>query len=173
MRRIAFGLCAGLLTVIAVLLAGGPGAAPQAGIELIAVRYPDLGDRIKDQKGRVVVADFWADYCPPCKREFPKLVELHRKYSADGLVCVSVDLDDPTDDAARQRALRFLTEKKATFLNVLLDERPEFWQAKLKVEGPPCVFVFNRAGGLIKKCHDEIDYAEIERIVIDALKEKP
>ena len=140
-------------------------------VELVAVRYPELGMRIKDQKGRVVVVDFWADFCPPCKREFPKLVELHQKYAADGLACISVSLDDPTDDAARSRALRFLNEKKATFLNLLLDERPEFWQAKLKIDGPPCVFVFNRAGGLLKKFHDDVDYRDIERLVIDALKE--
>src|SRR5262245_36471500 len=171
MRRIALGLCAGLLTVVAVVLAGRPAAEPPAGIKLIDVHYSDLGARIKDQKGRVVVVDFWADYCPPCKREFPKLVELHRKYATAGLTCISVSLDDPADEAARGRALRFLTDKKATFANYLLDERPEFWQAKLKIDGPPCVFVFNRAGGLVKKFHDDVDYREIERIVIDALKE--
>jgi thiol-disulfide isomerase/thioredoxin len=171
MRRIALGLCAGVLTVVAVALASRPGAAPPPGVELVAIHYPDLGNRIKDQKGRVVVVDFWADYCPPCKREFPKLVELNRKYAADGLACISVDLDDPADDAARARALRFLGEKKATFLNLLLDERPDVWQAKLKIDGPPCVFVFNRAGGLLKKFHDDVDYRDIERLVTDALKE--
>jgi thiol-disulfide isomerase/thioredoxin len=171
MRRIALGLCAGLLTVVAVVLVGRPAAQPPTRVELVAVRYPELAARAKEQKGRVVVVDFWADYCPPCKREFPKLVELHRKYAGAGLTCISVSLDDPADDAARGRALRFLTEKKATFSNFLLDERPEFWQAKLKIDGPPCVFVFNRAGGLVKRFHDDVDYREIERIVIDALKE--
>lgn len=173
MRRIALVLCAGAFTVAAVVLVGRPVAEPPASVELVTVRYPDLAARVKDQKGRVVVVDFWADFCPPCKREFPKLVELHRKYAASGLTCISVSLDDPADDAARGRALRFLGEKKATFANFLLDERPEFWQEKLKIDGPPCVFVFNRAGGLLKKYHDDVDYRDIELIVIDALKEQP
>lgn len=173
MRRIALGLCAGLLTVAAVVLAGRPAAEPPAGVELVALHYADLTARVKEQNGRVVVVDFWADFCPPCKREFPKLVELHRKYATAGLACISVSLDDPADDAARARALRFLADKKATFSNFLLEERPEFWQAKLKIDGPPCVFVFNRAGGLVKKYHDDVDYRDIERLVTDALKEAP
>jgi thiol-disulfide isomerase/thioredoxin len=173
MRRIALGLSAGLLTMTAVILAGRPDAAPPPNVELVAVRYSDLGERIKAQKGRVVVVDFWADYCPPCKREFPKLIELHRKYAADGLVCVSVSLDDAADADARERAIRFLTDKKAMFANYLLDEPVRDWQAKLKIDGPPCVFVFNRAGDLLKRFHDDVDYREIERIAIDALKEQP
>ena len=62
---------------------------------------------------------------------------------------------------------------RARVPEVVLEDPPQVWQAKLKIDGPPCVFVFNRAGGLIKRFHDDVDYPEIERIVMDALKEKP
>ncbi len=98
------------------------------------------------------------------------MVDMHRKYSAKGFAAVSVSLDDATDEQARASAKGFLTEKQATFSNFLLDEKVEFWQAKLKIDGPPCVFVFDRQGRLVKKYHDDVDYGEIERIVADALR---
>jgi thiol-disulfide isomerase/thioredoxin len=173
MRRIRFSFLAGLLTVAAVALVSRPGAAPEPGatIELTAVRYPDLVDRIKALRGKVAVVDFWADYCPPCKREFPRLVELHRKYAQAGVACVSVDLDDAEDAEARSRVRQFLTSHQAAFANFLLTEKPKVWQAKLKIEGPPCVFVFNRRGKLVKRFSDNVNYKEIEAVVVESLKD--
>ncbi len=170
MRRMRLVMLAALFAAFAALLSNPPGAAPPASVSLETIRYEALGDRIQALRGRVVVVDFWATYCPPCKKEFPKLVELHRKYAARGFAAVSVTLDDPTDEQARSSAKDFLAEKQASFSNFLLDEKIEFWQAKLKIDGPPCVFVFDRRGRLVKRYHDDVDYGEIERIVADALK---
>jgi thiol-disulfide isomerase/thioredoxin len=166
------GLLAGLFALGAMILAGRPAAAPQTtpNVDLTGLRYSELVERIKALRGKVAVVDFWADYCAPCKREFPKLVQLHRKHARAGLACVSVDLDDTDDGAALTRVRRFLADQKADFANYQLAEKPEVWQTKLKIDGPPCVFVFNRQGELIKKLHGDVDYNEIEKIVVDALK---
>src|SRR5262245_58454037 len=110
-----------------------PAQAPDK-VELRPVRYDGLTDVLKQNRGKVIVVDFWADFCIPCKREFPHLVALHQKYAKDGFVAVSVSLDDPTDDDAKAKALKFLQAQKATFTNLLLDEKPEVWQAKLKID---------------------------------------
>lgn len=170
MRTIRYLLLPVVLAVSAVIVGNRPGASPNDGVTLQVIRYDDLTDRIQGLTGQVVVVDFWADYCLPCKREFPKLVELHRRYSREGFTAVSVSVDDCTDEDARDRVTKFLTARKATFANYLLAEKPPVWQAKLKIDGPPCVFVFNRKGNLLKKYHDDVDYVEIERIVTDALK---
>src|SRR4051794_37042332 len=53
-----------------------PAPAP-AEVTLNTVKYLELADAIKAQKGNVVVVDVWATYCLPCKKEFPNFVELH------------------------------------------------------------------------------------------------
>jgi thiol-disulfide isomerase/thioredoxin len=170
MRRMRVLMLAGLIAPIAALLTSRPAASPPDSVSVELVRYEILGDRVQALTGRVVVVDFWATYCLPCKKEFPRLVDLHRKYAAKGLAAVSVSLDDPTDEQARERANRFLTDKQAAFSNYMLDEKATFWQEKLKIDGPPCVFVFDRSGRLVKKYHDDVDYNEIDHIVVDLLK---
>ena len=146
-------------------------AQPPGKVDLRTVRYDGLTDAVKRNKGKVVVVDFWADFCIPCKREFPKLVALHGQHAKDGLVAISVSLDDPTDDDAKAKALKFLQAQKATFTNLLLDEKPEVWQAKFKIDGPPLVMVFNRKGDLEQKFVDkEVEYAVIEKLVAELLK---
>jgi thiol-disulfide isomerase/thioredoxin len=159
-------LAAGLLLTLATFAAAEP---PKVTVR--TVRYDGLTDAIKAAKGKVLVVDFWADYCIPCKREFPRLVALHQKRAADGFAAISVSLDDPADEATPAKVKKFLEARQATFANFILDEKPEVWQAKLKVDGPPCVYVFNRKGELVQKYSDDVNYAEIEKLVDKLLKE--
>ncbi len=93
---------------------------------------------------------------------------MQNKYAKDAFAAISVSLDDPKDDKARQNVLEFLRKQKATFTNLILDEKSEVWQQKLKFDGPPCVFVFDREGKW--KQYTMPDYAEIEKYVAELLK---
>jgi thiol-disulfide isomerase/thioredoxin len=146
-------------------------AEPPATVAVQVVKYDGLSALIKQQRGKVVVVDFWADFCIPCKREFPKLVSLHNQYAKAGLVAVSVSLDDLGEDGAKDKVLKFLQKQQAALTNVILDEKPEVWQAKLKIDGPPLVMVFNRKGELEQKFVDkDVDYAVIGKLVAELLK---
>jgi hypothetical protein len=93
---------------------------------------------------------------------------MQKKYAKDGVVAISVSVDDPQDKKVMQNVLDFLRKQKATFTNLVLDEKPEVWQEKLKISGPPCVFVFNRDGKYEK--FEMPEYAEIEKYVVKLLK---
>ena len=46
-------------------------------------------------KGKIVLVDFWATWCPPCRQSIPELVKLQEQYREDGLIILGLSLDDP------------------------------------------------------------------------------
>lgn len=52
------------------------------------------GSKMSIEKGKVVLVDFWATWCEPCKKSFPKYQELYVKYKASGLEILAVSVDD-------------------------------------------------------------------------------
>jgi thiol-disulfide isomerase/thioredoxin len=162
----------GLLPALLLASAAGPtaGQSTDGQVSVRTVNYEELGKLIRGLKGKVVVVDFWADFCIPCKKEFPNLVQLHRKYGKDGLAAVSVSLDNPADQAARGRVEKFLARQGATFTNLLLNEKPEEWQKQLKIDGPPCVYVFHRDGTIaLKQSGDQVNYEKVGQEVAKLL----
>jgi hypothetical protein len=106
---------------------------------------------------------------------------MHRKYARDGLVAISVSLDDPGESESarntRARALAFLKKQGAAFTNVLLDEPSELYEAKLKIDGPPCIYIFNRDNRHVLKRdgvgeNGRIDYEFFEKTIQQLLAEK-
>jgi hypothetical protein len=95
---------------------------------------------------------------------------LHEKYAKDGLVAVSVSLDDPKDPDAKAAVLKFLQSQNAAFTNLILDESQTFWQEKFKAIAPPIVYVFNREGKW-KQFVEAEHYPEVEKLVVEFLKE--
>ena len=171
-RTLRFGLGTGLFVLFALAASLAPAA--DAKIEFRTVKYDGLVKEIRAQKGKIVIVDVWAQYCVPCKKEFPHLVEMQKKYAKDGLVAISVSVDDVKDQESRTRALEFLEKVKANdVMNLLLDEEAEVWQAKFKIDGPPVVYVFDRDNRIVLKLpvgDTGVDYAVIEQKVQELLK---
>jgi peroxiredoxin len=57
--------------------------------------------RLKEQRGRVVLVNFWASWCGPCRREMPQLSRLYDKYRAAGFLLLGVSVDDDARKAAQ------------------------------------------------------------------------
>jgi thiol-disulfide isomerase/thioredoxin len=114
-------------------------------VKLEVIKRQQYLEIIKVQRGKVVVVDVWANFCPPCKAEFPHFVEMARRYAGRGVVFLSVSVDDAEDHAA---ALKFLKSRGATFPNYLLDEPPAEWQHLFNIPGPPAAFVYDTNGNL-------------------------
>jgi hypothetical protein len=95
---------------------------------------------------------------------------MHNKYAKDRFAAFSCALDDPETKGIQEKLLKFLKEKKATFSNFLLNETDETWQEKLKLDGPPAVFVFDREGKPAKKFTAKFTYEDVEKVVADLMK---
>jgi len=86
-------------------------AAPD--FTLHAMGGPNL--RLKEQRGRVVIVNFWATWCGPCRQEMPQLNRLYEKYKSSGFVLLGVNVDDDVAKAAE------LAAKLGVTFPVLLD----------------------------------------------------
>ena len=91
---------------------------------------------------KVVVVDFWATWCIPCRASLPKLQKLQEKYSDIQFVGVNIDNN-------KAKAEKFLNRLKITFLNVY--DKDKALVEKLKVEGMPSLFVVDTKGKIIKR----------------------
>jgi hypothetical protein len=97
---------------------------------------------------------------------------MQRKYAARDLVAVSVSLDDVKDAKARAQVDKFLQKQEAAFPNFILDAKNDEWQDLLKIQGLPCVYVFNRDNHFVLKLVEEkVDYGVIEKKVAELLQQ--
>ncbi len=95
---------------------------------------------------------------------------MQKQYAKDGVVAVSVSLDDLSDKDVRGRIDAFLKAQHATFTNLILDEEVEAWQKKLGIDGMPAAFVYDRDGKIVKKFKDDYTYDDVEKAVQQLLK---
>src|SRR6266536_996280 len=51
---------------------------------------------LSDYKGKVVLLDFWATWCPPCRKEIPGFIELYNSYRSRGFAVIGVSMDEST-----------------------------------------------------------------------------
>ena len=76
-----------------------PAPADEGGAEaLLDLRLPDLEDRprtIGEWRGKVLVVNFWATWCAPCREEIPLFVKLQSRYAARGLQFIGIAIDQP------------------------------------------------------------------------------
>jgi len=93
-------------------------------------------------RGQVVYVDFWASWCGPCKRSFPWMNELSRKYGDKGLAIVAVNVDKKHEDAER-----FLAQFPARFTVVY--DAPGVTPAAWSVKGMPSAYLIDRGGRIV------------------------
>jgi peroxiredoxin len=107
--------------------------------------------RLSDYRGRVVLINFWATWCAPCRDEMPSIQELKRKLSGRPFVVLAVNLDEP-----ESRIRNFLTQVKVDF-TVLLDpdrQVAKAWQARVL----PASFVIGPDGRIRYSLVGEINW---------------
>ncbi len=120
--------------------------------------------KLSDYKGKVVILDFWATWCPPCRAEIPSFVELYKKYSQDGLVVVGVSVDEEGPSVVKP----FIKRNKIEYPIVMADGKIE--QAYGGVEAIPTTFIINREGKIVNKHVGLTSKEEFEKEIKPLLK---
>lgn len=97
--------------------------------------------RLRDLRGKVVLLNFWATWCPPCKAEMPDLDALHREYGASqGFVVLGVNMEEGAEAVAA-----FAAERKITF-PLLLDSDGQVSGRLFAVRSLPTSLIIDREG---------------------------
>lgn len=101
---------------------------------------------LRDLRGKVVLVNFWATWCPPCRKEMPDLQALYDKYKDQGFLVLSIS------DEEAVKVSPFIAERKISY-PVLLDPGRKVNDAFI-VEGIPKSFVYDREGKLVAQSID-------------------
>jgi peroxiredoxin len=122
--------------------------------------------KLSDFRGKAVVLNFWATWCPPCKIEIPWFEDLQNRYGEQGLEVVGVALDDSSDKDIAD----FAKEMKMNY-PVLLgkEETSDLYGG---VEALPTTFYIDRNGKIVTSVPGLIDRKEIEENIIKVLNSK-
>jgi thiol-disulfide isomerase/thioredoxin len=110
-------------------------------------RYPDVTTgrplTLVDLRGRVVLVNVWATWCPPCIKEMPSLQALHEEFNVRGLVVIGINIRDRKDATT---VAKWLMQRQLTFVNVKAhDDGPDF-PSGFRI---PQTFLIDRSGRLI------------------------
>ncbi|MFM2358443.1 MAG: hypothetical protein RLY16_436 [Bacteroidota bacterium] len=122
------------------------------------IALPDTKDsvvKLSNLKGQVVIVDFWASWCGPCRAANPHMVALYNKFKDKGLVILGVSIDD------KPKAWKAAIKKdKLPYLQVI---DPDGWSAtsaaKYGVEAIPATFLIDQ-NGLIAAIDEELPVLE-------------
>jgi thiol-disulfide isomerase/thioredoxin len=147
-------------------------AAPDAAARLLALELPDLADQpqsLAQWRGQVLVVNFWATWCPPCRKEIPEFVAISEKLQGKGVQFVGISIDSA--DKVRQ----FRDEARISYPLLIggmetMDFADHFGS---KVKGLPFTVILDRQGQLHHVKLGPMSGQELEEILESALAKTP
>jgi len=119
--------------------------------------------QLSDFKGKAVLLNFWATWCPPCKAEIPALVDLQNKYGPQGLQIIGVAMDD----AGKAVISKFVDEMGVNYL--VLQGTEKVGEQYGGVEGLPQTFYVGRDGMIVDHVIGGVTHRDAEEAIKQAL----
>ena len=94
--------------------------------------------------GQVVLVDFWATWCAPCRKSMPELQALHQKYAGRGFSVVGVSIDE----GGPSKVKKFVSSRKITYPIAMDSEKAPAWDAFM-VKAVPAAYLLDREGRIV------------------------
>jgi len=139
------------------MLAGAPAAS------FTVKRLNGNADSLAGYRGKVVLVNLWATWCPPCREEIPALETLYRKYQSRGFVVLGIDQGESATVAGA-----FARKLGVTF-PLLIDDAQQYGRA-YAAQGLPTSILVDRNGHIIKGIDGEMTLAQMQALVAPAVK---
>jgi len=153
---------AATLCLLGIVASGSGAEATVKNVPTVkTVTAKQVNALVNERKGKVVVVNFWASWCPPCLREFPAIIKAYNQYHAKGLDVVAVSMNSPEEMADLKE---FLQKYKPPFPIYRADtEDGTFYEGMVKqwFGEMPLTLVFNTAGENVLTQRKEITYEEL------------
>ena len=124
--------------------------------------------RLADLRGKAVLLNFWATWCPPCKVEIPWFVDLQRQYGSQGLQIVGVAMDE---GHPRDKIAAFAKEMGVNYPVLLGNDKVADNYGG--VDALPTTFYIGRDGKIVSRVFGLVSHREVEQNVRAALKQGP
>lgn len=115
--------------------------------------------RLSALRGRVVVVNFWASWCPPCRRELPSLESMYRTTASKGVVVLGVNAGETWDTVAAFTA----GLEPALSFPILMDEQGSAMRA-WQVKALPATYVVDRGGRVVLRALGGRDFSRPDAI---------
>lgn len=122
--------------------------------------------KLSDYKGKAVILNFWATWCPPCKTEIPWFEDLAEKYRGQGLEVIGVAMDDSSEEDIA----KFAKDMKMNY--TVLFGKEEIADSYGGVQGLPTTFYIDRNGKITERVLGLVSRKEIEENAVRAMNSK-
>jgi cytochrome c biogenesis protein CcmG/thiol:disulfide interchange protein DsbE len=131
----------------------------QPGLEMPNFTFPDINGKevsLSDHRGKVVLVNVWATWCPPCRQEMPSMQSLYEKFKGENFEILAVSIDSE----GREAVAPFMRKMNLTF-PALLDPG-ETIRSLYGITGVPESFIIDKQGILVEKIIGPINWATPE-----------
>ncbi|AUO14271.1 TlpA disulfide reductase family protein [Priestia megaterium] len=120
--------------------------------------------QLSDFKGKKVILNFWATWCPPCQKEMPDMQAFYEKYGND-VQLLAVNLT--SSEGSKQAVSKFLKEKQFTF-RVLLDDQDSVGSKKYRVSTIPTSYFIDEEGKIVQRVNGPMTLKQVENFAQQA-----
>ena len=146
------------VVLLSTLVPAGPKLAP-----VNEASFPKL---VAANRGKVVLVDFWATWCVPCRKEMPELVKLAARLRANGVQLITISADEPENQSEAESFLAQYNVPEPAYIRRANDDDKFINSIDPKWSGAlPALFIYDKSGRKVRMFVGETSIKDVEAAV--------